>query len=328
LSFKSPELLLFLLLIPVGIAIYLWLDRRRSRRAAEWSTPALLTNMVRGRVGMRRYIPAIIFGIAVLLLLLGFARPQRKEKVGQNGATLILLMDVSGSMAADDVRPSRLLAADAMIRAFVNTLPVKYRVAVMTFSDSVAVKVSPTFNHQQVIAGLPVKTELEGTAMGQAIQQAVTVAQKSTGASKASASHPPATVVLISDGGSNAGQVTPPAAAAQAKKAGVPVSTIVVGTPQGVVHQKVQIEGSSKTIPLVQQVPVAPATLQAVAKLSGGTFFPALSPAALQQVYKQLSSRLIYTKTPHEVTAALAGAGIVAMLIGMGLSAFWFRRLV
>jgi Ca-activated chloride channel homolog len=327
-SFKSPELLLLLLLVPVAIGAYMWLDRRRAERASEWSAPALLPNMIQGRVGARRYIPAIVFAIALTLFLVGFARPQKKVNQAKNGATIVLLLDVSGSMAADDVHPDRLLAADQVVTDFVKKLPDKFKVAVVTFSSDVAVKVSPTYDHQQVIAGLPKQTELEGTAMGQAIQAAVLIARKTVGPSKPGNPHPPASIVLFSDGGANAGQVTPVQAAQQALKAAIPVSTVAVGTPAGVVHQKVPIAGSKKTFPLVQQVPVDPTTLQAVAKESGGDFFPALTPAALNTVYRKLGSRLVYTKTPREVTAVLAGAGLVAMLVGVGLSAFWFRRLV
>src|SRR5262249_30698117 len=118
-AFKSPWLLLFLLLVPVAIGLYLRLDRRRAGRAARWASPALMPNMVGGAPGARRYLPAILFAVALTLLLVGFARPEAKLTEAKDGATVVLMVDVSGSMAANDVKPTRLLAADAAIADFV-----------------------------------------------------------------------------------------------------------------------------------------------------------------------------------------------------------------
>src|SRR5579863_7223138 len=135
-AFKSPVLLLCLLVLPVLAGVYLWLDRRRSRRAASWATPALLPNMLARTPGARRYIPAAIFGLALLLLLLGFARPEAKFKEAKDGATIVFMIDVSGSMGASDVRPSRLFAADAAVAQFVQRLPSRYRASLITFSNT------------------------------------------------------------------------------------------------------------------------------------------------------------------------------------------------
>jgi Ca-activated chloride channel family protein len=142
-------------------------------------------------------------------------------------------------------------------------------------------------------------------------------------------SRPPASILLVSDGGSNAGRIMPSAAAAAARKAGITVSTIAVGTPAGQVSQKVPLgTNSTKTFPVVRQVPVDPSALQAVAKAGGGTFASAGTATQLNQVYKNLGKRLIYAKQLREVTEIVAGAGLLVMLVGVGLSAFWFRRLV
>ena len=327
-DFKSPWLLLFLLLIPVGVAVYVWLEQRRQERAARWASPALLPNMVSGAPGVKRYIPAAIFGAAVLLLLLGFARPQAKFSTTKNGATIVLMMDTSGSMAANDVKPTRLLAADAAITQFVNKLPSKYRVALITFSNGIAVKVPPTYDHQQILAALPKKTQLEGTALGDALSEGVIVAQKAVGPSKPGKPHAPASILMISDGGQNAGRVQPAAAAAQAKKAAIAVSTVSLGTAAGVVHQKVPLGTNGKTFPLVQQVPVDPSTLKTIAKDSGGHFYAAHSASQLSNVYKQLGTKLVKTNQVREVTVELTIGALVLILIAAGLSAYWFRRLV
>jgi Ca-activated chloride channel family protein len=328
-TFKSPWLLLVLLAIPVGVALYAWLEKRRKQRASRWASPALLPNMVSGSPGNKRYIPAAIFGVAVLLLLLGFARPQAKFATTKNGATVVLMIDVSGSMAANDVKPSRLLAADAAITQFVNKLPSKYRASLITFSNGIAVKVPPTYDHQSLLASLPKKTELEGTALGDALSEAIVVAQKAVGPSKPGKPHPPASILLVSDGGQNAGRVQPAAAAAQAKKAAIAVSTVSLGTAAGVVHQKVPVAGTSgKTFPLVSQVPVDASALKTIAKDSGGHFYAAHSANQLTNVYKQLGTKLVKTKQEREVTVDVTIAALLLILVAAGLSAYWFRRLV
>src|SRR5262249_34532529 len=154
---KSPWLLLFLLLVPVGVVLYLWLDGRRSDRAARWASPALMPNMLSGAPGARRYVPVILFAIALTLLLVGFARPEAKFTHAKHGATVVLRVDVSGSMAANDVKPSRLLAADTAIADFVKKVPSRYRIALITFSNHIAVRVPPTYERETVIKALPKK---------------------------------------------------------------------------------------------------------------------------------------------------------------------------
>lgn len=328
-AFKSPWLLLVLLVVPAGVGLYVLLEQSRARRAANWSTPALLQNMVAGELGRRRYLPAAIFGVAFTLLLVGFARPEAKFTEAKDGATVVLLIDDSGSMGANDVKPTRLAAADAAVAAFVKELPSRYRAALITFSTGIATKVPPTYDREALIRGLPKQAELQGTALGTALQEAVVVAKRAVGPSKPGAPHPPASILLISDGGSNSGNETPVAAARLALKAGIPVSTVALGTPGGQVHQNVPIVGGNgKTVPYVQQAPVEPATLKAIAKASGGTFSAAHSAGALSRVYKELGSRLVYNKQYREITVGVTAAALVLILAAAGLSAWWFRRLV
>jgi Ca-activated chloride channel family protein len=235
-------------------------------------------------------------------------------------------MDVSGSMASNDLRPTRLLAADAALTDFVKKMPSRYRVALITFSNHIAVRVPPTYDRTAVINGLPKKTQLEGTAMGEALSQAVKVARKAVGPSRPGAPHPPATILMLSDGGQNAGRVTPVEAAKQAKKASIPVSTLAVGTARGKVEQKIPYGG--KTVPLVQQVPIEPKTLREVAAAGGGHFYEAQSAGQLAQVYNDLGHRLVYAKQFREVTVIVTLVAFIAILAGAALSAFWFRRLV
>jgi Ca-activated chloride channel family protein len=327
LAFKSPLYLLCLLVVPVAIGGYLLLEQRRARKAAGWATPALLPNMVSGNPGRLRYVPAAIFGAALFLLLVGFARPESKFREAKDGATVVLMIDDSGSMGANDVKPTRLLAADAALTTFIDKVPSRYRIALITFSTSIAAKVPPTYDRDTVIRALPKKAEQQGTALGLALKEAVTVAKKAVGPSKPGAPHPPATILLVSDGGSNSGSVTPEAAAKLAQKAAIPVSTVALGTAAGIVHQVVRIS-KTQTAPYQRQVPVQPSTLKTVAKASGGTFYKAVSGDQLNKVYKDMNSRLVYGKQFREITVGLTGAALILILAGAALSAYWFRRLI
>jgi Ca-activated chloride channel family protein len=324
LSFQHPLLLVFLLAVPAAIAGWVWLERRRTERAASWSTPALMPNMVGGNPGRRRFIPLALLLVGLTLLLVGFARPEATLSVPREGATVVLAVDVSGSMGAKDIKPTRLAAADAALTAFLHELPSKYRVALLTFSQRPTVKVPPTYDRGLVLEALPTKVELEGTALGDGAATAVTVASRAVGKSKPGEPHPPAAVLLLSDGVQNFGHLTPNEAAAQAHKLDVPISTISLGTPDGVVYQK--LPGTKYTEQ--HAVPASGAQLQALAQGSGGRFFTARSASALKQVYKDLGHRLATQRKKREITAWTTTGALGFMLLGAVLSGVWFRRLV
>ena len=326
-SFASPELLLGLLAVPVTVWGYLLFQRRRKRRAANWSAPNLLPNMLPARPGRRRHIPAVLFLVALTLLLAGFARPEVTVNPVRNGATVVLAIDISGSMASKDLSPTRLAAASAAAAAFVHDLPASYRVGLVTFSERPTVRVPPTFDHAQVIAALPTKTELEGTAIGDAIALSVSVARKAVGSGKPRAAHPPAAVLLFSDGGNNTGSVEPDAAALQARRQEIPISTVSVGTLGGVVNQNIPLGSSRKTFPFVQQVPVDPAILRSISAESGGRFFYAPAGATkLKLVYRDLASRAVHQRTRREITDVTTGVALAFILAGFIATELWFRR--
>jgi Ca-activated chloride channel family protein len=322
LSFGHPVLLLGLLLVPLAAYGWLRLERRRAESARAWSNPALLPNMLPADPGRRRYLPPALFLLALALFLVGFARPQATRTVPKEGATVVLALDVSGSMDAKDVRPTRLLAADAAIADFVKHLPSKYRAALVTFSNRPTVKVPPTYAHQLVTSALPTKAEPEATAIGDAVSTAALVAAKAVGTSKPGTSRPPAAVILLSDGLQNFGKLSPLAAAAQARKLGVPVYGVSIGTPDGVVNQK--IGSYTKTT----HVPVAAGDLRAIAQATDARFYQAASPGELSQVYRDLGSRLAHERTKREITVWTTAGAIVLVVAGAVLSSLWFRRAV
>jgi Ca-activated chloride channel homolog len=321
-SFGSPLLLICLLAVPLAVAAYVFFDRRRREQAGRWGTPELMPNMIEKGPGRRRHIPLVLFLLGLTFLLVGFARPQAKVKDVREGATVILAMDISGSMAAKDVKPSRLLAADAAVADFVRKLPAKYRASLVTFSDHTAVRMPPTYDRQAFIRALPQKAEAEGTAIGDGVATAVKVAKKAIGPVKPGVPRPPAAILVLSDGAQNAGRVDPQRAAALARRASVPVSTVSLGTPQGIVVNK--IAGGTERI----QVPPAPNTLRAISKSTGGRFFTAASAGELSQVYHDLGSRLLHVTKKREVTAVAVGVALALILAGALLSGLWFRRVV
>jgi len=321
-SFAAPALLLSLLALPAAVAAYVWFERRRDGRAAAWAAPDLLPNMVERPSSSRRHIPAGLLLVGVALLLVGFARPQAMVTEQRQEATVILVLDVSGSMAATDSQPTRLAAARAAAEQYVAALPAGYQISVITFSDHSSVVVPPTHNRASVRAALArARTGPQGTALATAVARAVAVAKTVPGQS--TDKRPPAVVVLFSDGGQTAGSVTPQQAAQRAKAAGIPVTAVGVGTPDGVVEQDIQ-GGYTERI----QVPVQPAVLQAIARGSGGRYVAGARSVDVRQTLDELGSRAGTQRKAVEVTSALAGGGLLFMLVGGVLSGAWFRRLV
>lgn len=320
-TFYAPLLLVFLLAVPAAVAGYLWLDRRRDERAAGWATPALLPNMVARPPAWRRHLPVALLLAGVALLLVGLARPAATVTVKRQEATVILVLDVSGSMAARDSTPTRLGAAKRIALQYVDSLPHGYRVAVITFSDHAALVASPTHDLTQVrVVIARARTGPQGTALADAVARGVNVARKVKGEGKGP--RPPAVVVLLSDGGQTAGRVTPKQAAAWARRWHVPVSSVALGTPDGVVLQQLK-GGFTERI----EVPVQPAVLQGIARASGGRFTQGAANVNVKQTYAELGSRVGNKRKRVEVTAAAAGGGMVFMLAGALLSGLWFRRL-
>jgi Ca-activated chloride channel family protein len=320
-SFSHPILLLFLLAVPAAVAGYISLERRREERAAAWAPPSLLPNMVTHPPAWRRHVPTALLLVGAVLLLVGFARPQTSIRVKRQDATVILVLDVSGSMAAHDSQPTRLGAARTAAKRYLDTLPKGYRMALITFSDHTTLAAAPTHDLDLVRAAIDrAHTGPQGTALADAVARAVTVG-RSVPAKKGK--RPPAVIVVFSDGGQTAGRVTPQRAAKQAQTAHIPVTTVAVGTPDGIVRQAVK-GGFTERI----QVPVQPAILQAISKASGGRHVDGVAAVDVKATYAELGSRVGHTHKTVEVTSAAAAGGLVFMIAGAFASGLWFRRLV
>jgi Ca-activated chloride channel homolog len=320
-TFEAPLLLLCLLVLPAVVWAQVWLERRRDVRASAWATPALLPNMIERPPPLRRHLPAALMLVGVALLLVGFARPHATFSVKRQEATLVVVLDVSGSMAANDVQPSRLAAARAGAERLIAMLPHGYQASIVEFSDHASVVAAPTRDLTRLRFVLAhARSGPQGTALAAAVSRGVDVAQSVRSSSPGH--RVPALIVLFSDGGQTAGRTTPQQAGAKAAKAHVPVTAVAVGTPDGVVQQALK-GGFSERF----QVPVKPAALQTIARASGGRFVPGLQALDAHSTYAALSARTGHRRKAVEVTSVAAGGGLVFMLAGALLSALWFRRL-
>jgi Ca-activated chloride channel homolog len=319
-SFSSPVLLLLLIAVPLAVLGEFLLERERRRRAAAWAPSALLPNMATAPSPLRRHLPAALLLLGLTLLLVGFARPKASFHVRSQDATLVVVLDVSGSMAANDSRPTRLAVAKTIVEQFLQKIPHGYRVALVTFSDHVAVAAAPTHDVDYVRAALArARTAQQGTALADAVARAVRIGISVRGTQQGQ--RPPAGVVVVSDGGQTAGRLTAQQAAQRARQARIPVSAVLVGTPDGVVQQKLQ-GGYTERL----QVPAEAAALQTIARQSGGHFMGGTGAVDVAGVYDELGSREGKRRKTIEVSAAAAAGGLVFMLAGGLLSGAWFRR--
>lgn len=322
-SFASPAYLAGLLLVPAAVFVYLALQRRRRAAAAAFSSPALMPNVVTDRPGWRRHVPAALALLALTVLVLAVARPERTVAQPKRQATVMLVTDVSGSMNADDVEPSRLTAAQRAAETFVDKVPKATRVGLVSFNDHAALLLPPTTDREGVG---PVVSSLQadgGTAMGDGLAQALASIQAESQRQQPSArgGRPPAAIVLLSDGANSAGSTDPIAAAQAARKLGVPIYAVALGTPDGTITLQ-DTFGQTRTI----SVPPDSETLKEIARTTGGRFFDAPDASELKSIYGSLGSRIGVETAKEEVTAAFAGGGLLLLLLGGGLGMRWFGR--
>jgi Ca-activated chloride channel family protein len=320
-SFGAPLVLAGLILIPALIGSYVRHQRHRRHAAAAFASPALLASVAPRRPGWRRHAPMAAFALALAVLIVAAAKPQKTVAVPVQRASIMLATDVSGSMESTDVKPSRLVAARRAARNFINGVPRGVNVGVMAFNGRPRVLQSPTTERADIETALSRLSPSGGTATGDAISAALRVLRQPVGINK---KPPPAAIVLLSDGASTKGR-NPIAAAQEAKRAKIPVYTVALGTPAGTI-QVPRPGGAGGTE--VRHVPPDPDSLAQVARASGGQSFTADNASELKRVYQKLGSQLGTEKRKRQLTSTFAGGALVLLLMGAGMSLAWFGRLV
>jgi Ca-activated chloride channel homolog len=311
-SFASPLLLLSLLAVPATAAAYAWSRRRPSRYAVRFPGTPVLAGVVRAIPAWRRHLPAAVAALALTALALALARPHATVAVPVERASVVLVTDVSRSMLATDVQPSRLDAARSAAETFLDRVPEALRVGAVAFSSTPHSVVAPTHDRDQIHLHLDSLSADGATATGDGLAQALTVLKDDRAERRGGAERrrPPAAIVMLSDGKKTTGR-DPVEVARQAREAGVPIYTVSLGT-----------EGATIPGPLGGQLPVPPdpETMAEIASTSGGEHFDVAESAQLDSVYQGLGSELATRPEKREITAGFAAGGLVLLLAAAALS--------
>jgi Ca-activated chloride channel family protein len=316
LAFLDPERLLILLVIPLLVAAYIFASRRKNRRGMRFTNTSMLDVVVPKQSQWRRHLAVALSLLSLITLTAAFARPKTQVDVPRERATVVLVIDASRSMQATDVQPNRLAAAKTAARDFVQQLPEKYNVSVVSMAGSASILVPPTSAPNTVENAINSVQLQDSTAIGEGIAAGLRALQQAPKDPSNPDSVAPGAIVLLSDGSNTVGRA-PQQAAAEAKAAQVPVYTIAYGTENGYVD----LDGKREPVPVDHQ------EMQQVAQLSGGEYFAAATADQLKTVYENIGSAVGYEKADREVTSRFAGYGLaLAVLAALGaisLGARW-----
>jgi Ca-activated chloride channel family protein len=314
-SFGAPWFLLGLAAVPLLVWAYVTREQTRERAGAAFVSAPLRPSVVQWRPGWRRHLPMLLAALALTVLLLALARPERTVAVAAEQARIVLVTDTSGSMQATDVRPTRLKAVQSAANEFLKQVPRKVRVGAVVFDHRAHLAQTPTLDRAAVRQVVDTMTPHGGTATGDAMQVALDSLKGKPGERR-----PPGAIVLLSDGKATSGR-DPLGVAQQAKRLAIPVYTVALGTPQGTITVKKR-DGTTQ----VQQVPPDPQTLARVAQISGGRSYNVADAGKLDSVYKTLGSHVATKDEKREVTAWLAGCALALLVASSIPQLRWFAR--
>ena len=321
-SFGDPIILAGLILVPLAALVYASMQARKRREAATFANPALMPNIVTARPGYRRHLPPLLLLLALAAMIVALARPQRTVAAPERAATVMMVTDISGSMNANDVQPSRLAAAVKAANELTDKLPETFRLGLVTFSDFAEQRAAPSTDRSAVRGALDRLTAVGGTAMGLGLERGLEAARTPVPDETGKGTRVlPAVMVLLSDGKDTQGGISPIEVAQRARAAHVPIFAIALGTPDGEVEVQDSF-GITSTI----QVPPDTATLKEIARISHGKFFEAGDSSKLSEIYSGLGTRLSSKLVREEVTVAFAAGALVLLLAGGALSLTWFGR--
>lgn len=312
--YLAPWWLLAVLPVLALAALYVWVQLRRRATAVRFSNLELLRRIAPKGLGWKRHAPAVAFLFCLLLLGLGMARPAMDVQEPMERATVVLAIDVSLSMMADDVEPDRFSAAKAAAKDFVRQLPDSFNVGLVAFSKAANVVVSPTKEHDRVRQSIDTLELAEGTATGEAVFAALQAIQSVPAAG--ATTPPPARIVMLSDGFRTFGRSIEEAAGAAAA-ANVPVSTIAFGTDDGMV----EINGQAV------EVRVDRDSLRRLADDTGGQAYEAYTQKELRQVYEDMGSSIGHRTAAREIAQWFIGIALLFAFAAAGMSLAWTSRL-
>lgn len=321
-TFLSPGWLWLLLAVAALLVLYVVLQLRRKRYAIRFANLDLLGKLAPKRPGWRRHVAFGLLLLALVGLTTAMAKPTKDTRVPRDRATVMMAIDVSLSMRAEDVSPNRLQAAQAAAKEFVGLLPPRINLGLVTFSGTANVAVTPTTDRGSVLRALDNLELAERTAIGEAVfssLDAIKLFQSQLQGADAAEGAAPARIVLMSDGTNTWGR-SPEHAVGAAKQAEVPVSTIAFGTDEGYI----QLDGESQPTP----VPVNHEQLKGIADGTGGSYYAAASAEELSSVYRDLGSQIGYTTERREITTWFVGMGLLFAFAAAGASLVWLNRLL
>ena len=348
-NFLWPQVLWLLLLAPVLVLLYVWLLRRRKKTALRYASLSIVREAMGVRQGFKRHLPPLLFLLALCALMLAAARPMAVVSLPSQQETIILAMDVSGSMRATDVQPNRLVAAQNAAKAFIADLPRHVRVGIVAFAGTAQVVQPATLSREDLVVAIDKFQLQRATAIGSAIvvslaelfpDAGIDVGTMTYGRERprgvpldkelaakgevkeftpvAPGSYDSAAIILLTDGQRTTGVDTLEAAKMAADR-GVRVYTVGIGTVDG---ETIGFEGWSMRVRLDEE------TLKAVATRTQAEYFYAGSAENLRKVYQTLGSRLTMEKKETEISALLAMVGALLALVSAGLSLAWFNRVL
>ncbi|MEP7289508.1 MAG: VWA domain-containing protein [Chloroflexota bacterium] len=330
--FIWPLMLLLLLLIPLAVLWYLRHQQRRRDLIARYGSLGLVQGSMGRTIGIRRHIPSMLFLLALIILIFALARPETQVSLPHIEGTVILAFDVSGSMAADDLKPTRMEAAKTAAQDFVQRQPSTVQIGVVAFSDSGFSGQVPTRDQGAVLAAINRLAPQRGTSLGNGILASLNTIAVGSGThyySNLSQTPTPtptpmpqgtytsAAIVLLTDGENNASP-DPLVAAQAAADRGVRIYTVGIGSTAGT---NIKVDGFTIHTQLDE------ATLQQISQLTGGAYYNADNEQDLRSIYDHLNTELVVKPEKTEITSILAGISIFIMLIGGIFSLLWFSRL-
>jgi Ca-activated chloride channel homolog len=313
-TFQQPALLFGLLIIAALVGLYMLAQRRRKEFTLRFTDVALLQSVVGRSPGRRRHVPPILFLLGAAGLVVAMAQPILNLEVQRNDASVMLVIDTSGSMGATDVQPTRLDAARSAAHTLINQLPANDRIGLVSFSSAAILAAPLSDNHDAVSTAIDSLQVGGATATGDALQLAIGSLTSSAKATTAG-SKPPAMIVLLTDGVTNRGS-DPLQAAAQAKAAGITVQTVGIGTRNG----SVQVLG--RDVGGVDE-----AALTSIATATGGKYYFAEASGQLSQIYASLGNQFGWRPFRFDLTIPLIVIGTLVLVSGSVLSLWWFRVL-